>query len=348
MTSKKNRRGKKSPTEQFEDGEMQLTEEANASSPGASRGASPAPSYDGAGIENEDEPVNLILILKELRDVGKEVKEFRKDTKTQLQDIRGDLDKTNARLNEVETRVAGHEDKLQNTDEILSELITTQEKLYSKLTSLEANSRRETLRLYGVPEGAESGSQSMIHFVEKLLRENLNIPSSTALQIQRAHRALSSPPPDGSQPRSILVKFLCFTAKEEVIRLAWQKRGFMWNNNKINLDHDYPPEIMAMRKEYAETRRILKDKNLRFRTLYPARLKVFFEEGAKTYNTVEEATADLASRGLPVKVIKPPATLREKLQRWSSWRGAGGQRPRQNRGAAGYKERLQVYRREEN
>lgn len=345
MTSKKNRRGKKSLVEQVGDDEMQLTEEANASSPGASRGSSPAPSFDGAETEEEEDPVNLKMIMKVLRGVGNEVKEFRKDTKIQLQDIRGELDKTNARLNEVETRVAGHEDKLQCTDEILAEMITTQERLQLKLTSMEAYSRRETLRLYGVPEGAESGSQSVIQFVEKLLRENLSIPSSTALQIQRAHRALSPPPPNGSQPRSILVKFLCFTVKEEVLRLAWQKKGFLWNNNKINLDHDYPPEIMAMRKEYAEARRILKDKNLRFRTLYPARLKVFYEEGVKIYNTVEEATADLASRGLPVKVIKQPATPREKLQRLASWRGAGGQR--QNRGAEGYKERLQVYRREE-
>lgn len=88
----------------------------------------------------------------------------------------------------------------------------------------------------------------------------------------------------------------------------------MWNNNNINLDHDYPPEIIAMRKEYAEVRRILKDKNMQFRTLYLARLKVFYEEGAKIYNTMEEATADLASRGLLVRVIKPRATLIEKLQ----------------------------------
>lgn len=144
----------------------------------------------------------------------------------------------NARLNDLETRVAGHEDMLQCTDEVLAEMITTQEKLQLKLTSVEAYLRRETLRLYGIPAGAESGSQSMIHFVEKLLRENLNITESTALQIQRAHRALPSPAPNGSQTRSILVKVLCFTVKEEVLRLAWQKKGFMWNNSKVNLDHD--------------------------------------------------------------------------------------------------------------
>lgn len=349
MTSKKSRKGKKSTAERLEEYDLQLAEEASAaSSPGLGRDAPAAPSYEEAGLDSEDDHVNLTLILKELRAVGREVKEFRKDTKQQLQDIRGELDKTNLRLCEVETRVANHEDKLQNSDDLLAEMITMQEKLQNKLLSLDSYSRRETLRLYGVPEGVETGATSMIQFVEKMLRENLNIPPTTALQIQTAYRALSSPPPNGSQPRSIVVKFLCFTVKEEVLRLAWQKKFFLWNNNRINLDHDHPPEIMAMRKEYAEVRRILKEKNLRFRTIYPARLKVFFEEGTKIYNTVEDATADLATRGLQVEIIEPPATLREKLQRWSSWRSAGRRRVRGSGGPAGYKERLQVFRREEN
>uniref|UniRef100_A0A8C6KC52 L1 transposable element RRM domain-containing protein n=1 Tax=Nothobranchius furzeri TaxID=105023 RepID=A0A8C6KC52_NOTFU len=264
-------------------------------SPGASRSYSPAPSGNGHGTEDEEDPVSLTLILKELRGVGKEVKEFRKDTKSQLLEIRGELDKVNARLNEVETRVSGHEDELQNTDKIMVEILKMQERLQAKLTSLEAYSRRESLRLYGVPEGAETGAPSMAHFVKKLLRENLGI-SSTALQIQRAHRALSPPPLDGSQPRSILVKFLCFTIKEEVLRLAWQKKGFLLNSNKISLDHDYPPEIMAMRREYAEPRKVLKEKNLRFRTLYPARLKVFFEEQGGRRGSRKEGQKSLGVR----------------------------------------------------
>lgn len=188
----------------------------------------------------------------------------------------------------------------------------------------------------------------MIHFVEKLIRDNISILASTVLQIQRAHRALGPPPPEGAPPRSILAKFLCYTVKEEVLKLAWQKRGFMLNNSKVNLDHDYLPEILAMRKKYAEVRRVLKEKNLRFRTLYPARLKVFYDDGTKIYDSVEQASADLASRGLPVKVVTPPATPRKKLRRWASWLPARtGKRPVQPGGATGYKERLQMFRRDQ-
>lgn len=155
--SRKNKRVKKLTFEGAEDDNVQLTGGANINPYGASRGHSPTPICDGSGTEDEDDPASLTLL-----------------------EIRGELEKANARLNDVETRVAEHEDKLQNTDEILSEILTMQEKLQPKLTSLEAYSRMESLRLYGVPEGAESGAPSMAQFVEKLLRENLAIPPSTS------------------------------------------------------------------------------------------------------------------------------------------------------------------------
>lgn len=38
----------------------------------------------------------------------------------------------------------------------------------------------------------------------------------------------------------------------------------------------------------------MKESNIRFQTLYPARLRVFREDRTTTYDMVEDATADLA------------------------------------------------------
>lgn len=135
----------------------------------------------------------------------------------------------------------------------------------------------------------------MIPFMEKLLRGNLDITKD--MQIERAHRALAPQPPAGAQPRSILVRFLSFRMKEEVLRLTWQKKGFTWENSKISIDHDYAPGILTKWREYAEVRRVLKENNIRFQTLYPAWVRVLYEDGTKTYETAEEATADLAHWG---------------------------------------------------
>ncbi len=58
-------------------------------------------------------------------------------------------------------------------------------------------------------------------------------------------------------------------------------------------DHDYPAEIVKKRKEYAPLKKVLKDQGLRFQTLAPAKLCVFYEEGPTTYNSAKEATEDM-------------------------------------------------------
>lgn len=58
----------------------------------------------------------------------------------------------------------------------------------------EGRSRRENLRIYNVPEGAEGSS--MVVFVEKLLRDMLDIPSTTELYIERAHQEVAPRPPE--------------------------------------------------------------------------------------------------------------------------------------------------------
>ena len=176
-----------------------------------------------------------------------------------------------------------------------------QEQLQSKLADQEGRVRRENVRIYGVPEGAEDGPWAVIPFVERLLKENLELPDTRDLQIQRAHRALAPQPPTGAQPRSILVKFLSFRVKEEVLKLAWQKKGFSWRNCKINLDHDYALYILARRREYAETRRALKEKDIKFQTLYPARLRVFHEDGTKTLQHDDGGNVGPGGQGIACK-----------------------------------------------
>ncbi|KAK7944440.1 hypothetical protein WMY93_000168 [Mugilogobius chulae] len=133
-----------------------------------------------------------------------------------------------------------------------------------------------------------------------------------------------------------------------VLSKAWQQKGLMLEETRINVDNDYPPRILQKRKEYAEARKVLKDRNIRFQTLFPARLKVKYQEGDKIYDTVEEATRDLAKRGFNIAPVKPPETMMERLQKLR-WHRSGRARQVESVriGTPHFKERLQVFRREE-
>lgn len=187
----------------------------------------------------------------------------------------------------------------------------------------------------------------MVVFVESLLRQNLELVDSAELRVEKAHRALMSKPPPGVTPRSIVAKLSSYRMKEEILKLTWQKRGFDYQGKTVNLDHDYAPEILKQRKEYAEVKAVLKDKKIRFQTPFSAKMRVFYPEGTVLYGLVEEATGDMVKRGFPVMIIKCPETLLEQIQRLS-WRTERKTRSQVKKDQTrDYKERLRVFRRQE-
>nr|AAS83199.1 unknown [Fundulus heteroclitus] len=284
---------------------------------------------------------SLEILLEELRG-------FRQETKEHLSTIKEEIRKANARISEVEERLGKTEERAQNTEEVVTELLKLHMSLDDKLVDLESRTRRENVRIYGVPEGAEKDCETVAAFVETLFKEGLGLEDSGLdMQIERAHRELGPQPPEGAPPRSIVVKFQSFKVKERLLREAWQRKGFVWCEKRINLDHDYPPAILRKRREYTEARRVLKENGVPFQTLFPARLRVKYKEGSKTYDTVEETTEDLAKRGYKVKVIRSPASLKEQIERLSWSRKDGGKQKGSFRStrAENYKERLRAFRR---
>lgn len=240
--------------------------------------------------------MNLTMILREICN-------FRQDVKEQREDTKGEISKTDTRLDEVGARILENEERLQKTEEAISKLLNMHKQTQLRLTNQERCLRRENVRIYGVLEGAEGEPKAMIQFVEKLPRENLDTDNEKNMVIERAHRALIPKPPPGAQPRSILMKFLNYRMKEEVVRQAWQKKSYTWDNYKISIDRDYALRILARRRDCMEVRNGLKDKNL-----YPAHLSILYEDETKIYETKYFQMVKP-----PRTAIKRASTYREKL-----------------------------------
>lgn len=215
--------------------------------------------------------------------------------------------------------------------------------MQDKLIDQEGRARRENLRIHGVAEGSENNSTSMMMFIENLLKENLELPHIDDLRIERAHRALGPKPQPDASPRSIVVRFPRSKTKEEILKQVWQKKGLVHQGKKVFVDHDYAPEILRKRWEYAEAKRVLKENNIRFQTPFPARMRIFYEGETCLYNSAEEATKDMVKRGLPVATYKPPTSWADRINNlmWSRTRAPKGD-PQQREG---FKKKLNSFRR---
>ncbi|KAJ0039388.1 hypothetical protein NL108_015923 [Boleophthalmus pectinirostris] len=101
---------------------------------------------------------------------------------------------------------------------------------------------------------------------------------------------------------------------------------------------------MKKRKEYAEAKKVLKKKKIKFQTPFPAKLRVFYEGETRIYNTATEATKDMVGRGFQVRIVKPADDPLEMMSR-RMWQLAQGANTADQSLSQGYKQKLQAFRR---
>lgn len=156
-----------------------------------------------------------------------------------------------------ETRLERVEDRVLNVEQVLAKMIKIINQQENKLHDQEGRFRRENIRIYNVPKGAEGSS--MMDIVDKLLRDTLELWPTMEFHIERAHRPLAPKPPrdPGDKPRSMIIRFLRYKTKEEILRKAWGKKQVFLNGRLIYFDQDYAPAVLQKRKEYSEAKRVL-------------------------------------------------------------------------------------------
>lgn len=256
----------------------------------------------------------------------RELEEFKEDINKKIVATTQEIKEQNAKAEATLSRVEEMECWSTETDGLLHDFIQEHKRMTEKLTDLESRSRRNNLRIFGVPEETEKGS--VTQFVEEIIRSKLDI--ETDCQIQRAHRALAPKPKTDQPPRAIMVNFLQYNTKEKVLRRAWEKKIITLGERRIFFDHDYTSVVVQQRKSYVKAKKILKEAGIRFQTPF-TKMRVHWDNGVITYNEAGEVEKDLCDRGYKVADSEDaagPITLLERLEarKSSAWQRVGRER----------------------
>lgn len=253
---------------------------------------------------------SLTELSKEIKDLKQDIKkdlsEFKNEVKTTMKadfsefkaDVLREIQNQNATIAEAQTRIVDLESACSELKETLITTVKLNREMRDKIDDLESRSRRNNLRIYGIPEDTEG--KSVMDFVKDLLKSQLDLPAELDLQIQRAHRALRPKPTTNATARSIIVNFLQFQIKELVLKKAWQKKVEI-DGRRVYFDNDYTADVVEQRKAYGPIKTALKEKGIRFQTPY-TKMRIHWDTGLQTYGSAEEAAQDLQSRGFQVSV----------------------------------------------
>lgn len=280
----------------------------------------------------QDFQENFMTFKQELK---QDMSTFQQEIDKKIQKSKSEIQSQKTTLTEAQTRIAELEEWGAEAGDTLTELRQLSHRLQEKVTDLEARSRRNNIRIFGLPEDTEGND--MIKYMDTFLRAEFQIQDGSPLQIQRAHRATGRKPPADTPPRSIVINFQQFEIKEMVIKKAWQKKVLV-NGKQIWFDHDYPTEVVLKRKSYNEIKKKLKENGIRFQTPV-TRMRIHWKDGVRTYESAREAALDMRERGYQIDVRNEPTATEPNL----GWRRAGDRRSSQNITARA-REILQDYR----
>ncbi|ROI15281.1 LINE-1 retrotransposable element ORF1 protein [Anabarilius grahami] len=188
-----------------------------------------------------------------------------------IQEVKQDVKEFSNRLSTAEQRISDTEDQvseLQNTVDTLQQQV----KLFGvKLEDQENRSRRNNVRLVGLPEGAE-GSDT-VGFLERWLPEVLGPESFTnPITIERAHRLQERR--DRNAPRTLIMRFLNSNDKDKVLHIVRAKGKITYDEREVKFFQDIARETHLKRQKYYEVKQQLKAMDIRYGVIFPAKLRI--------------------------------------------------------------------------
>ena len=178
------------------------------------------------------------------------------------------------RITELETSINYNEDDVAELQKDLYDHRAQLDKCKKDLLYLEAYSRRENVKIFGVPQATSNENASVTEdtkeIVHNFFEQELKIDNSRAkYEFQRVHRLGK---PNSTLSRPIIVRFLRFTDKQEVMSVAQKEL----KDKDFSMYDDIPKDLYELRKQQQKKFKQARDKGNRvhFSKAHPDQLFV--------------------------------------------------------------------------
>ena len=179
------------------------------------------------------------------------------------------------------------QDEMEKLRTAVRDLTGRAARLEARTEDAEGRDRRCNLRFVGFPEGTEGTKPE--NFLEIWIREMLPTAALSPLfVIERAHRALIQKPPAGAPPRSIITKILNYRDRDAILQAVRLNGDPKYENHVIHIFPDYTQKVQQLRQSYTGVKQKLRERNVKYMLLYPAKLKIIHNGKTHFFETPEE------------------------------------------------------------
>uniref|UniRef100_A0A8C5WEX0 Uncharacterized protein n=1 Tax=Leptobrachium leishanense TaxID=445787 RepID=A0A8C5WEX0_9ANUR len=242
--------------------------------------------------------------------------------------IRTEIHAVGARTSALEEAVTtlsrGHNAAI-NRSNMLVERI---QHLEQQVEDLSKRSRRNNLRLRGLPESVTSSALG--ETVMTMLMTLLPDYTADQLLLDRVHRALRARAAPPAGPRDVIFRFHYFTSKVAVLR-ALRHSPLVYQDAELQIFQDLAPSTLARRRPWKPIADHLRGHGVRFAWGFPLKMMAFQNGSTTICASLAGAPAFLAQLGLPALELQIPDTSLQPLEpvevEWECIPASGSPRP---------------------
>ena len=110
--------------------------------------------------------------------------------------------------------------------------------------------------------------------------------------------------PKVKHPRYILIKITKIKHKEQILKAAREKQQITHKGIPIRITADLSIETLQARREWQDILKVMKEKNLQPRLLYPARISFIYEGEIKSFTDKQKLSEFSTTKPALQQILK--------------------------------------------
>uniref|UniRef100_A0A803K9Z1 L1 transposable element RRM domain-containing protein n=1 Tax=Xenopus tropicalis TaxID=8364 RepID=A0A803K9Z1_XENTR len=211
-------------------------------------------------------------------------------TKT-TKELTTEITSLGTRVRDLEKRLDDITDYTHQVDKDITTLYAQIEQIQYAQEDAENRSRRNNIRLHGIPETATDLEPLLTDMFQGLLPDT----PPERLEMDRAHRALRPKPSPEERPRDVIVRMHFYRVKAAILEAVRPTGEVEIEGHKIALYPDIAPSTLARRREFKPLTELLRQHKITYRWGYPFSLQASHQNRTITIRNLKDRERFLRS-----------------------------------------------------
>jgi hypothetical protein len=259
----------------------------------------------------ENTTKQVMELDKTIQDLKREVDTIKKSQREAMLEMEtigkksGTIDASiNNRIQEMEERISGAEDSIENICTTIKENTKCKKILTQNIQEIQDTMRKPNLRKIGVDENEDFQLKGTANIFNKIIEENFpNLKKDMHMNIQEDYRTPKRLDQKRNSSRHIIIRTTNALNKDRILKAVKEKDQVIYKGRPIRITPDFSPETMKDRRSWTDVIQTLRKYKCQPRLLYPAKLSITIDGETKIFHDKTKFTHYLSTNTAFQRII---------------------------------------------